>query len=88
MVARSEIQLTIGMVLVNIKTNQLWTIKSITASKWRNSGGSTNKVTKWYYLHHNKHQKQSLRLNRGDLLNQFRVLETPAEIVLYGRKDV
>lgn len=89
MVARSEIKLEVGMILVHIKTGQFWTIYAKSRPMaWRNSGGSTNKKSHRYTVVNNKNEKHSMNMGRGDLLNQFRVLETPAEIVLYGRKDV
>lgn len=89
MLARSEIKLEVGMIVVHIKTGEFWTI--VHKSKpgaWRNSGGSTTKSSCRYTLNCNKNEKRNINCCRGDLLNQFRVLETPAEIVLYGRKDV
>lgn len=89
MVARSEIRLEVGMILVHIKTNEFWTIYAKSRPMlWRNSGGATKKKSHRYTLINNKNDKKSMNLGRGDLLNQFRVLETPAEIVLYGNKDV
>lgn len=90
MQARADIILEVGTVLISLKTGDHVTIiKVIKNVKTRNTSGVTNKTHCRYVLDDGRGQLSGYysgrALNRGDLLNQYRPLESKTEKLLYER---
>lgn len=85
MLARSEIVIDVGMILIEIQTGALWRIVSRTRPMpTRNSGGHTTKKSRKFCLQKLNSKEILYWKGRGEILNRFRVPESAAEQVLYG----
>ena len=88
MQARADIKLELGTTLICLKTGEHYKIIKIYKDvNRRNTSGKTDKKYCTYVLNDARGLKYGRAYNKGDLLNNYRPLESETERILYGQKD-